>query len=219
MTDKQRISQQPASDDPPRTTDGSSANDEARTPKSTAGDYSTDAELLRRAAHDPAAFRVVYDRHSYVIYKFVLRRVRDHEAAIEVTAETFARAWLGHRKFTDRRSGTALPWLYGIASNVIRESVRRQRLANRATQRLGLTLGIDHGISPAPSWSEGLDEDLDAALQRLPTEQRRAVEMRILHDGSYATLAEELDCSEGAARIRVSRGLRALRRVFRGEQE
>ncbi len=180
---------------------------------------STDAELLKDASLNPAAFRVLYDRHSEMIYRYALRRAGGHEAALEVTAETFARAWFGRDKFVEHRSGTALPWLYGITANVIRESVRRQQVADRATHRLGMTLGIDREFSPTPGWSDGLDQELNEALQSLPAEQRRAVEMRVLDDESYTTVAEQLDCSEGAARIRVSRGLRALRKIFREDPE
>ncbi|MGB3411335.1 MAG: RNA polymerase sigma factor [Microthrixaceae bacterium] len=183
------------------------------------GRRSTDAELLEFASQDPGSFRVLYDRHSEVIYRFVLRRIGEREVALEVTAETFARAWFGREKFIDHRSGTALPWLYGIAANVIRESVRRQQLSNRATHRLGMALGIDRRIIPTPAWNEGLDEDLDDALRSLPPEQRRAVELRVLDDETYTTVAEELDCSEGAARIRVPRGLRALRKIFREDSK
>jgi len=52
----------------------------------------TDAELLTAARDDPAAFRELYDRYVQRVHGFHLRRTRDHDAAHDLTAETFAQA-------------------------------------------------------------------------------------------------------------------------------
>ena len=62
-----------------------------------------------------------------------------------------------------------------------------------------------------PDWLDGLDEEVEAALSALPPAQRRAVELRVIHDQDYAVVAAELGCSTTAARIKVSRGLSGLR--------
>src|SRR5262245_6904578 len=100
----------------------------------------TDAELLSEAKRDPAAFGELYARHIAAVHEWFTRRVP--AAAADLTAETFAQAWLGRRRFRDRRQGTALPWLYGIARNVLLDSLRRDRIATRARERLGLTLDL-----------------------------------------------------------------------------
>ena len=56
----------------------------------------------------------------------------------------------------------------------------------------------------------GLRHKLSEQLARLSDEQRRALELRIVHERSYAEVAQDLGISEVAARARVSRGLRAL---------
>jgi RNA polymerase sigma-70 factor (ECF subfamily) len=61
----------------------------------------SDAELLRAARSDPAAFRELYERHAVQIHRFHLRRTRDADAAHDLTAETFAQAWLSRRRFRD----------------------------------------------------------------------------------------------------------------------
>lgn len=182
-------------------------------------DDRSDASLLRAAGRDPHAFRLLYDRHATAIHVFALRRVGNNtDAALEITAETFARAWYRRKQFRNRRGGTALPWLYGIAANVVRESVRRRRTAIDATERLGIRLGVDRTPTAAePSWIVGLDEDLEAALEALPDTQRRAVVGRIVHDRTYDELATTLDCTPGAARVRVARGLDRLRRNLKDD--
>ncbi|HUQ22121.1 MAG TPA: sigma factor, partial [Gaiellaceae bacterium] len=69
----------------------------------------TDAELLRAACGHAPAFRDFYDRHGRRIYTFHLGRTRDPDAAHDLTAETFAQAWLSRRRFVDGAAGSALP--------------------------------------------------------------------------------------------------------------
>lgn len=174
-----------------------------------------DAALLRLARRDSAAFRVVYDRHAVRVHAFLLRRTGDAASAFELTAETFARAWLSRDRFVDRGDGAA-PWLFGIARNVVADSVRQRAVQRGARRSVGLDAPGDI-VAPRDSWLLGLDEDLEAALAELPEAQRRAVEMRILDGRDYAAVARDLDTSPGAARVRVHRGLAALRRALRPE--
>lgn len=62
------------------------------------------------------------------------------------------------------------------------------------------------------TWLDGLDDDLGAALAALPDGQRRAIELRVLADRAYEDVARELDCTPDTARVRVHRGLSAIRR-------
>jgi DNA-directed RNA polymerase specialized sigma24 family protein len=100
----------------------------------------TDAELLSEARRDPNAFGELYARHVAAVHDWHARRIP--WAAADPTAETFAQAWLARRRFRDRRDGTALPWLLGIARNVLRDSARRDRIATQARERLGLPLDL-----------------------------------------------------------------------------
>src|SRR5438094_9246066 len=73
----------------------------------------SDVVLLRRARSDPAAFRELYDRHVEQIHGFHLRRTKQPEAALDLTAETFARAWISRDRFRDQCNGSVGPWLFG----------------------------------------------------------------------------------------------------------
>ena len=65
--------------------------------------------------------------------------------------------------------------------------------------------------TPHEAWLDGIDDDLSAALAELPDGQRRAIELRVLADHAYDEVGRRLDISPQAARVRVHRGLRALR--------
>jgi RNA polymerase sigma factor (sigma-70 family) len=178
----------------------------------------SDAELVVASDKDAAAFRALYNRYARQITKYHLRRCRDEQTALDLTAETFAQAWYARRAFRDEASGSARPWLYGIARNVLLQSVRRERLEDGARQRLGMLEHADHSVAaPDPSWLNGIDELLD----ELPADQRTALELRVLEDLPYDRVASRLSITPENARTRVHRALSALRRddsLMTGEQ-
>lgn len=171
---------------------------------------STDARLLADAREDPRAFRALYDRYAERVHGYHRRRCHDEHAALDLTAETFARAWISRGRFRDEAGGSAAPWLFAIARHVLVASVRRGRLERAASERLGLRDRLDAGASevePTEEWLDGADE----LLAGLPEHQRRAVRLRVVDDLSYEQVARALGTSPGAARVRVHRGLAALR--------
>ena len=100
---------------------------------------STDAQLLALACRDPAAFRTLYDRYAERVHGYHLRRCQDPDAAFDLTAETFAQAWLARSRFRDEAGGSAGPWLFAIARHVLLASVRRRALERDACERLAVS--------------------------------------------------------------------------------
>ena len=162
-----------------------------------------------RQAADPAAFGELYRRHAPTVFGWFRRQLE--WAAADLTAETFARAWFNRRRFSDDRDGSALPWLLGIARNVLRDSARRGAIETRARAKLGLPLdlGAEDGYAEV---EERLSprEALARALRQLPPHERRAVELRVIDELPYREVAQRLAIRPAAARLRVSRALRRL---------
>jgi len=170
----------------------------------------SDADLIRAARTDAGAFRELYDRYAERMHRFHLGRSRNPDAAHDLTAETFAQAWLGRARFRDEAGGSAGPWLFAIARHVLAASVRRGRLERAACTRLGILERLDRepaAIEPDATWLDGLDE----ALAELPESQLDAIRLRFVDDLPYDELANALGTSPQAARVRVHRGLSALR--------
>jgi len=175
----------------------------------------SDAELLAAARSDPAAFRTLYERYAETVHGYLRRRTGDGDAAYDLTAETFAQAWQARERFRDEAGGCAGPWLYGIARNVLAMSVRKRRLEREAAERLGILTAADAASAvPQEAWLQGLDE----LLGELPDGQREALELRVIDDLAYAQVARNLGTSEQSARVRVHRGLAALRRQIHREE-
>ena len=160
----------------------------------------TGAELLALAGRDAAAFRALYERYAERVFGYMQRRTRVPEAAYDLTAETFVR---------DEAGGSAGPWLFGIARNVLAMLVRSGRLERAAAERLGVLLAGEP--APATPQEAGLERP-DELLDGLSDGQREAVALRVFDELAYEQVARVLGTSEQSARVRVHRGLAALRR-------
>ncbi len=170
----------------------------------------SDAQLLGRSDRDPSAFRELYDRYAEGINRYLRARTGDEQAALDLTAETFAQAWLSRGRFRDQLGGNAGPWLFAIARNKLLMSVRSARIEARARERLGLELPRVATTTPEERWLEGLDE----ALADLPDAQREALRLRVDEDLAYDEIGAAMGTTPEAARVRVHRALSSLRRRF-----
>ena len=183
------------------------------------GAGASDAELLRGAERDPDLFRNFYERYSEEILGYFKRRTADRDTALELTAETFSRAWVARERFEDRYEGSVAPWLFGIARNVLLMSIRRGTVERRVAARLGVLerLDLDGGSDTVPDvgWAYDADELLDS----LPLSQREAVRLRVVDELTYDEVADALGTTRTAARVRVHRALAALRDRFTNNEE
>jgi RNA polymerase sigma factor (sigma-70 family) len=176
----------------------------------------TDAELIRRACDDPDALGELYLRYRQPIYAWFRASVSE-SAASDLTAELFAQVALSLKRFRDEAGGSAGPWLYGIAKNLLRRYSARGRAEELARRRLGMPIRsyeqdfelVEERVSTA-----GLYGSLASALESLPQSQREALELRVVGELPYEGVAAALGCSVGAARLRVMRALGKLGRLL-----
>jgi RNA polymerase sigma factor (sigma-70 family) len=164
--------------------------------------------------HAQGAFSLLYRTHSRAILTFLARRCLDPEVARDLTAETFAQAFMGRRGFRGATEQEALAWLFGIARNQLCRHYRRDVAERNALSRIGIepaTLSeeqharIEHLIGLAQVRTELRDH-----FGQLAPEQQEALTLRIVDERSYAEIAGQLQVSEPVVRARVSRGLRKL---------
>ena len=174
-----------------------------------------DVQLLRAAAKDPNAFAGFYREHADWVYRWFRARVGDPDAATDLTAETFAQALLSLGRFRGREPGSGTSWLFGIARNLLGHYFARRAVETRARDRLGMPRRDyepeEYEAVDARLDAETLAGEIAAALGGLPRELREALELRVVGGLEYDELALAAGISEPNARMRVSRGLRALR--------
>jgi RNA polymerase sigma-70 factor (ECF subfamily) len=155
---------------------------------------------------------ILYQQHRDELLAYLARRTADPEVALDLLAETFAQAVASQKKF--RPDGDPAGWLYGIAKKQLALFYRRGRIEQKALMRLGI-----EREAPSPevlaeiarrAGLEQLRTELQVAMATLSPSTRDAVRLRVVDELSYGDLAGRLGISEGAARVRVSRGLAAL---------
>ena len=168
----------------------------------------------RFTAADGVAFDAFYRAHATRILRFFACQTLDPDAALDLTAETFALAFEHRDRLRAESERQALSWVYGIAEHQLNRFKRRAATERRALDRLGIQ-------APRPDDEDyrrieelaGLDELRSAVasgVDSLPAEQRVAVQLRLVDELPYREVAAQLDISEQAARARVSRALRTL---------
>jgi RNA polymerase sigma factor (sigma-70 family) len=173
---------------------------------------SSDPDLLERARDgDVEAFARFYDQESEPLLRWFRRRTAAADVAADLCAETFATVLGSLDRYEARRGRAPAAWLYGIAHNEFRHWLRRRQVQDRARHRLGISLRVpepdDLDLIELRADLETLAGPLEVALATLSDPVRRAVLLRVVDELPYASVAGRLGCSEGAARVRVSRGL------------
>ena len=99
--------------------------------------FVADEQLLKLARRDVSAFGVLYRRHVAWVLRVCVRRTRDPEVAADLTAEVFAAALMGVRRYRPER-GSAKNWLLGITLHKLSNLERRGAVERRARRQLGI---------------------------------------------------------------------------------
>jgi RNA polymerase sigma-70 factor (ECF subfamily) len=170
----------------------------------------TDSGAVEESLADPAAFAVLFDRHYERIWRYACRRAGP-AVADELASETFVRAFASRAKY-DRAQPDAGPWLYGIATNLLRghrrSEARRWRAYARAAEPTGTHGGLDdvaQRIDAAASAPAAV-----AALARLKRVDRDALLLLALADLDYQAIATATGVPVGTVRSRLNRARRQL---------
>jgi RNA polymerase sigma factor (sigma-70 family) len=156
-----------------------------------------DGERIASSISEPDAFGAIFERHFDAIHRYVARRLGSG-LADDIAATVFAEAFAGRARFLSDLQD-ARPWLYGIATNLIRRYHRRERAAWRAYAR--------HGVDPLGIDAEPrLDEVAVArALSRIAKADRDALLLMVWADLTYGEIAEALGIPVGTVRSRIHR--------------
>ena len=175
------------------------------------GGMTSDMDVIRESFAAPERFGVVFERHFSRIFRYLSLRAGP-SAAEDLTAQTFAVAF-ERRASVEGKGGSALPWLYGIASNLLRNEQRREQ------HRLSVAIGI----TAQEPWSSLGDPVLESeagylldAVEKLDDDQREALLLFVWADLSYFEIAEALSIPVGTVASRISRARNGLRSILNG---
>jgi RNA polymerase sigma factor (sigma-70 family) len=166
----------------------------------------SDGDLLAMAGREPEAFGELFKRHSRAVYAYCARRTGNLDLAEDLTSVVFIEAFRRRRRLRLSNTG-ALPWLIGVANNVVRNADRSLRRYRSALDRIPAAA---NGVSSEEDMMERLEaqEALACALEAISTltrEEQDVVLLVLWSEFTYADAAAALGIPIGTVRSRLAR--------------
>jgi RNA polymerase sigma-70 factor (ECF subfamily) len=167
----------------------------------------------RSRTGDADAFGVLFERHASAIANYCFRRTGAWATAEDLLSIVFLEAW--RRRNKELPAGVVLPWLYGIATNVVRNQRRSERRFAAALRRVPRPV-------PEPTFADAVDARLDderrmgealSLFARLPRREQDVVALCAWTGLTYEEAAIALDVPVGTVRSRLSRARARLREL------
>ncbi|MDE2691757.1 MAG: sigma-70 family RNA polymerase sigma factor [Acidobacteriota bacterium] len=167
------------------------------------------------------AFRTLVERYQRPVFSLVLRMVRDHGVAEDVTQEVFVKAWMALSRYDPRRRFAS--WLFKIASNAAIDQLRRKKLPTTPietsdTDQLSILDRIEDERSESPDTlvkRRELSAALEAAVAALRPEYRLVVLLRFREELPYRDIAEATGMPLGTVKTNLRRARREIEERLR----
>jgi len=175
---------------------------------------SPDAALMHRLLQrDVRAFEQLYDRHSRLVYRLVLRILQQATTAEEVVQDVFLQLWRNASHF-DTSRGPFLPWLLTLARNRALDQLRLK--SERQRRREDQTEELPPMVISSPDFEGRIDEKRRAARVRelmasLQPQQKRALELAYFEGLSHSEIAASLQEPLGTVKSWIRNGLLRLK--------
>ena len=170
-----------------------------------------ESELVERASRgDQAAFTELVRAHQHEVYTLAVRMVADRELAYDVAQEAFVRAWRAIERF--RGDAKFSTWMHRITVNTA--FTHRDRRKRTQVDSLDEIYREPESASLTPERggeSAAMRGPLQDALNELPESLRAVVVLKDVYEWSHPEIAEHLDISVTAAKVRLHRARKSLR--------
>lgn len=159
--------------------------------------------------HEPALAEI-YRRHGGAVHGLARRILRSDPVAEEITQEVFLDLWRRPEKF-DAQRGTLRSYLltrtHGKSVDYVRSEVARKRREERTSREMATAdYDIDHEV-----WDMAIAEQVKSALDGLPDELRKPIQLAYFGGNTYKEVAKILSEPEGTIKSRIRSGLGRLR--------
>lgn len=172
------------------------------------------ADLVTRVCQgDSEAFRLIFERYSRPVISFIFDMVNDRGLAEELTQETFVRAYRAIH--TMRRDTKLSTWLFGIARNVARESLRARARANSQVDLADRSVMDLSDKKPVPVeglLSKELNDVIRRSLAALDEDKRLVFTLKVLHQCSYEEISDITGFSIAKLKTDLHRARAEMRR-------
>lgn len=188
--------------------------------------WSDESLMAAIATHDERAFSALYDRYADLVFSASLRVLLDRQLAEDATQDIFVRLWQRPETFVPAR-GRFLSWLMSVTRN---RSVDELRSRGRRSRREAATMeGAEAPAANVPSShlddpahaAQVLEQQLEvrAALETLPVDQRKALELAYFGGLTQQEIAFALHEPLGTVKTRIRLGMQKLRAALEQDRQ
>lgn len=172
----------------------------------------SDEELMMQVKDgDTQRLGILFERHQARLYQFCLRMTGSAALAEDLVQDVFTRMLRYSRTF--RADSHFLPWAYRLARNATNDHFRKHRheppMPEETAPQVDGTPGAQDRLVTAEASAL-----LRRALLELPEDKREVLVLSRFHSLKYQEIAELLECSEGAVKVRVHRAVKQLRETY-----
>ena len=179
------------------------------------GEEVSNSELVKKSQlGDKSAFEELVKRHQDLVFSLSFKLTGNRELANDVAQEAFIRAWKAIEKF--RGDSTFGTWIYRITVNTawtLRKKAKKHYSLNIEDTHEPVV--IDEKKDPElVAINSDLSVVLRKALNQIPLEQRIIVELKNIEGRSHKEIADYLDISVTAAKVRLHRAHQKLRNIL-----
>lgn len=157
---------------------------------------------------DEDAFETLFRQHQATVYRWILRVVRDHGAAEDLTVETFWKIYRTRARFDATREFE--PWARRIATHTALDWLRTRKPECELMPELAA--GLHAGPAADPGVTAEIRVKTAEAFARLPVKLRVTALLAVVEGQSHKEAAEALGITVAAVKLRVFRALRLLRK-------
>jgi len=183
----------------------------------------SDEELMQRVARgEQEAFSQLYDRYSDMVLGLIYKITSERRLSGDLLQETFWRVWEKANTF-DSEKGKFTTWMYSIARRQAIDSHRRRQArpplsysedAQQQMERLPSSVDVPKNVQKI-----GEANEVRAALDGLPAEQREVIQMAYFEGKTRREIAAETDTPLGTVHTRARLALLRLRKLFDEKEE
>ena len=163
---------------------------------------------------DTQAFAALYDRHGKVAYSLAYRMMGERQAAEDLVQEAFLKVWRAAGSYRGDRASVRT-WVLSIVNNrgidVLRSSASRRRTQDKVEAQ---TSASQPSEAFAETWRNSQREQVREALQGLPPEQLKVLELAYFSGYTPMEIAEFLALPRGTVKGRMRLGLKKIREYF-----
>ncbi len=160
--------------------------------------------LERFVAGDLNAFEMLFRQYQSYAYRWIIRIVRDHGIAEDLTVETFWRIYRSRARLDP--SGNFRAWARRIATNAALDHLRHARRETELSEDYPAATRGD------PAVRSETREQIRQAFQQLPVKYRLVATLALIEEEPYNSIAEAVGIPAALVKIRVFRAVRMLRK-------